>query len=404
MDCSWADYFQLEFDAKFKENYSKNEMFVCCCSPELAHDETEKLKLIYKDNNTGFGETVVFSSLRSGQIQLSNQSYFGQTTFSDCNVVGQNILLYSMFNSIYHEKARIIYLKGGNGSGKTSIAKSLANYLQERHLINKVHYLNMVGINSVHVFMAKIPGYSTGAFGDLGSTLKSSQGYVGENDTLLIFDNLDSFMNASYEQFKIKAMELLNTTSICMIILTSDHSFLEKSKSTTGQLLRNERAYTIPFIKPFVSAKLLTQMAADSLPLMFRNPIQLEQHQISSMLKTPKMVSDAALMLRQGKTLEQICHELEQSKSIPSDISGSKVEQDESDDQQTMIKLGKYIENIREIDQKAYKLLIFCSTFSNGVLLTDLEDYFDYPISEIFEILVLFVTRASEEQFQKREL
>jgi hypothetical protein len=77
MDCSWADYFQLEFDAKFKENYSKNEMFVCCCSPELAHDETEKLKLIYKDNNTGFGETVVFSSLRSGQIQLSNQSYFG---------------------------------------------------------------------------------------------------------------------------------------------------------------------------------------------------------------------------------------------------------------------------------------------------------------------------------------
>jgi len=80
-------------------------------------------------------------------------------------------------------------------------------------------------------------------------------------------------MNASYELFKIKAMELLNTTSICMIILTLDHSFLEKSKSSSGQLLRNERAYTIPFIKPFVSAKLLTQMAADSLPLMFRNPI-----------------------------------------------------------------------------------------------------------------------------------
>lgn len=128
-----------------------------------------------------------------------------------------------MFNAIYHEKARIIYLKGVIGSGKTTIAKALANYLQERHLISKVHYLNMASINSVHVFMAKIPGYSTGAFGEIGSTLKSSSRYVGENDTLLIFDNIDSFMKNNYEQFKVKAMELLNTTSICMIILTSDH-------------------------------------------------------------------------------------------------------------------------------------------------------------------------------------
>lgn len=130
---------------------------------------------------------------------------------------------------------------------------------------------------------------------------------------------------------------------------------------------------------------------------MFRNPIQLEQHEISAMLKTPKMVSDAALMLRQGKTLEQICHELEQNKTMPDENSRAKESQEDGDEKQEMVKLSRYIEKIREVDSNAYKLLIFCSTFSNGVLLTDLEDHFDYPISEIFEILVLYFTHASVE-------
>ncbi len=99
--------------------------------------------------------------------------------------------IYNIFNSLVYEKARIVYLKGALGSGKSSIAKVVSNYMQERGLVNNVHYLNMSKINSMHVFMAKIPGYTNSAFNQIESTLKSSNLYGGENDTLMILDNMD---------------------------------------------------------------------------------------------------------------------------------------------------------------------------------------------------------------------
>jgi hypothetical protein len=44
-------------------------MRVCCCSPELSHDEIMKLKLVFKDNDDSYGEAKILSGLRPGTVR-----------------------------------------------------------------------------------------------------------------------------------------------------------------------------------------------------------------------------------------------------------------------------------------------------------------------------------------------
>jgi hypothetical protein len=137
---------------------------------------------------------------------------------------------------------------------------------------------------------------------------------------------------------------------------------------------------------------------------MYRNPKALEAHDITTFLKTPKKVSDVALMIRQGKGLEEIVEELATKKDLAKETDPNKEgSSDEELKEEKMLKTKEYLQGIKSVHPKAFKLVTFCSTFSNGVVLTDLEDYFDLRISEIFEILVLFSCGASIDQFESRE-
>ena len=74
---------------------------------------------------------------------MKNPHFFGGNRFKDCITIGQNILLYRMYNSFANQNYRVVYLEGDQGSGKSTLSKHLANYLEERHKINDVKYVNM---------------------------------------------------------------------------------------------------------------------------------------------------------------------------------------------------------------------------------------------------------------------
>jgi hypothetical protein len=89
IDCEWADEFLIHFKAKsvFTDS-TKQELRVCCCSPELSHDEIMKLKLIYKDDDPSYGDIRVMNNLKRGTVKQMNPHYYGETQFKDCRIVG----------------------------------------------------------------------------------------------------------------------------------------------------------------------------------------------------------------------------------------------------------------------------------------------------------------------------
>ena len=56
--CDWAFEFSLDFNENldFEEGPEDAEVKVCCCSPELPHNEAMKLKLFYRDGNESYGD------------------------------------------------------------------------------------------------------------------------------------------------------------------------------------------------------------------------------------------------------------------------------------------------------------------------------------------------------------
>lgn len=72
-ECDWADEFLMHFKARsIYTDESKKEIRVCCCSPELSHDEIMKLKMIFKDDDPRWGEAKILSGLRPGTVKQTN--------------------------------------------------------------------------------------------------------------------------------------------------------------------------------------------------------------------------------------------------------------------------------------------------------------------------------------------
>jgi len=298
-DCDWADTFSFEFDAQYAilNDKDDSDIRVCCCSPELTHDETMKLRLIYRDDNREYGDIVVFDDLVHGKVRQKNPHSFVGTTFKDCITIGQNLLLYNMYNAFVHETCRVIYLVGESGSGKSTISKHLANYLLERHKVSDVSYINMDRASSINMFSAKIPGFTRNAF----RNKNFEKNFSGEG-TLLILDHMDAILKHHYKAFNEKLVQLLQESTFKFIITTNS-----KADIREVTVSRLEKFISIPSINPQSVAKLIISMAKDSLPLQYRNLMTLKKHEICNKKGlTPTKISDIAFMINKGYELDRI--------------------------------------------------------------------------------------------------
>lgn len=105
-----------------------------------------------------------------------------------------------MFNNFANESARVVYLKGGPESGKSTISKFLGNYLEERHKVSYVKYFNMERVSSVAVFSSRVEMIGSNYEGKQVSNLLP---------VLVILDNLDCLLKTQFEKFRSKIQEII---------------------------------------------------------------------------------------------------------------------------------------------------------------------------------------------------
>lgn len=292
----------LKFDIDYPDTEQGN-IYLCCCCPEITHDETMKLNLLFKDGSRE-NDCEILDNLVQGKIKQTRIAYFGENKFHDCETTGKNRVIYSIFNAFSYEGARIIYLVGDSGSGKSMLAKHIANYMTERHKVNSSLYLNMDRVSNVAVLLANIPDYRM---------IKSFDNFKGNSagqETLIILDNMDLILNNHFKEFRNSIQELLEQTKLKFLVVSTSKSWNNNISSQW-----HEKIFMVPPLNMQAAAKLLRAMAGDHLPFNMRNIVNLQSHPIFkttdtfNLRPTPKIISDIAFLLKRGKTNLDKIHE-----------------------------------------------------------------------------------------------
>lgn len=294
-DCGWADEFMMKFDIDLTD-FTDDQIYVCCCCPEITHDETMKLQLLFKDEKSK-ENCEILEGLISGKIKQAKKSYFGESKFHDCETTGKNRVIYTIFNAFSYESARIIYLVGDSGSGKSMLSKHIANYMTERHKVHSAHYINMDKVSNIAVLLANIPDYR------MITSFDNYKGKSAGQETLIILDNMDLILNNHYKEFRSNIQELLEQTKLKFLVVSASRTW---QNNTTSQY--QELVIPVPPLNMQAAAKLLRAMAGDHLPYNMRNLVNLQSHPIFkttdkfNLRPTPKVISDIAFLLKKGKT------------------------------------------------------------------------------------------------------
>lgn len=285
----------FKFDIDYPEEEHEH-IYLCCCCPEITHDETMKLKLLFKNDSPEY-DCEILDGLIHGRIKQTRKAYFGENKFHDCETTGKNKVIYSIFNAYSYESARIIYLVGDSGSGKSMLAKHIANYMTERHKVYSAMYLNMDRVSNVAVMMANIPDYR------MITSFENYKGKSAGQETLIILDNMDLILNNHFKEFRNSIQELLEQTKLKFLVISTSKSW---NNNTSSQW--QEKVFLVPSLNMQAAAKLLRAMAGDHLPFNMRNIVNLQSHPIFkttdtfNLRPTPKVISDIAFLLKKGKT------------------------------------------------------------------------------------------------------
>lgn len=294
----------MKFDIDLSD-FVDEQIKLCCCCPEITHDETMKLQLLFKNNDKATGNIPILECLKTGFVKQTRKVYFGENKFHDCETTGKNRIIHSIFNAYSYEGARIIYMVGEQGCGKSMLSKHIANYMTERHKVTSAQYLNMDKVSNIAVLMANIPDYRV---------MTSFDNYKGKSagqETLVILDNMDAIIQNHFREFRSSIQEMLEQTKLKFLVICSSSTWMLNSNNQ-----RQEKVFLIPPLNMQAAAKLLLSMARDHLPYNLRNVVNLQSHPIFkpnptgfTLKPTPKIISDIAFLLKKGQNLDKIYEE-----------------------------------------------------------------------------------------------
>lgn len=111
--------------------------YMCCCRPELEHNELSKLILVYKDDDDSRGDRVVFPQEYVDQLQDGNRVDIGDSKFSyrlkstEVSLQGQNILIHELLFKM-NNQCKVVYMYGPKNSGKTLCCEFFMYYCEAR--------------------------------------------------------------------------------------------------------------------------------------------------------------------------------------------------------------------------------------------------------------------------------
>lgn len=397
-DCQWMDEFEKTY-IPYEDEYNTQAMVhlgnrlvrLCCCSAELPHNETMKLKLMFLNNDESYGERVIYGGVAAGAAAIVNKNYFGTLQFNGLNIIGQNRLIYTMHREFFTQHKRVIYLCGEEQSGKTSICKLFSNHMQERNkFADKPKYFKMQNAPNVQVIISRVTGDKR------VSDIKEG---MREQPLLVIFDDMDFLVSTQWESFRQVMHDFIEQTKICFIITLRKSDIV---KQPDRQLSYNEGVLEVPPLAPDMAAKLLIIEAGEFMNYADRNPFALLRNYdfLQTKLSAREVVT-IGHKVQMGKSLKQIATQMESQHFLDAEADTTAISPGKQDEDS----FREALQNaIREVD--LFSLLCFLACFPSGMFLKDYKEAIEcglfkqFPhdwLSPLFKLAMFSVDGPADE-------
>ena len=369
-NCSWALNLQGSFG--FESIVEGNFIKICCCSPEVAHNESNKF-ILKVDNN--FENESIFSNLPSGNLEIKNKNCCLNINFTvemKTSLIGRNIELHNVISILSVKNAnhkRLVTVHGDDGVGKNSFVKLAGKYMFERKFFQDgVIYLNTRGhIFTETWFISKIIANL-----DLDNVI----------DDILHFCNLIKqlriliIVNFSKQQ-EDSAREIRKTLKTIL-----DHTRTPKLLVTMDKPLNIEPYENKTKLEPlsdFYSAKLLMTLANNYLPKVIKNDVvKIAKHEYIQISQgIPSKIYYIAGLLQEHKTFEALVEKIKKEDLKRQALSDQLVE--------------ILLDNMSKNSVLIYEILFLFSIIPNGILEEEIVEIYkkNNVYIEIFDVIKL---------------
>lgn len=258
-----TDLSSMEDFWKNRDRKRKDES--CCCRPDLSHWETDKIKLILKDNDPKYGDAVIFPEddmmRQDGTIYLGDSKFSHKLTFTDVHLLGQNKLINELLVK-FSQGIKVIYMYGAKNSGKSTIGQFLLNYLESRKKSSVPKIKNLAG---------QCPRSDVWPlFTEMKRNCDDPH-----KDYIFLLDNADKILEERWEAFHKELCEFIHKRNFFFIVTYSKQQLTSKLNSS---LLNNKEAcLPVAPIANTIAAKFIlsNELWSQKLPLDKRNPDNL---------------------------------------------------------------------------------------------------------------------------------
>ena len=286
--CAWARgvLIDLEID---RDPDSNDNISVCCCRPELPHDET--LKFILLSNNPNDEQIALFRHKLPGRVKDNNPfSTIGQNLAK--RISGRNCELFKLHRYMTDENQRFVHVYGSSGVGKRTLVHQMARYLYERrYFTDKIVSLKLEKVSTIDNFYAcllkEFPGFSH--IERVCDSMKNSK-------ILLIFENCDSVINSCKQDFVEILKKVKSATKYVKFAI------ITKSRCELGI---NEQKMEVGYLSPRDAAKMFLKLTYKKMKNYDRFLDKLAQKPLFMKAKlTPPMIWCMSQNFESGESVD----------------------------------------------------------------------------------------------------
>ena len=278
-NCKWAQDFQFvykcdPFDAP--QGVSDREIWTCCCSPELPHNESLKFKKFCLTESSD--QMVLFSNREAGVVTNKNPYSVIEQKFAVKRIMGRNRELHQLYEILTSKDLKFVQLNGSEGVGKTSLVKQLANYLYERgHFRDKICIIMMEKTPSISHFKSDLYKEVPGAY-DFKSFCES----IKLSKILFILEKCDLLLENHKKDF-VETLKQISEAAkyVKFIIIKNEYERLGLVESLV--MMRD--------LQPIDAAKILLNLSYKSLSINDRKLDELAQRSLFQKIRlTPQKI------------------------------------------------------------------------------------------------------------------
>lgn len=131
----FSEFMQFKFNSEVFDNiaaFDQDQTALCCCKPNIPHDESMKFILKAKDQNMTL---TIFKNQPAGKVSEENGQKQKNTNvhFDSSMVYYRNEYIQCIVNLLINSNNKILEVTGVSGVGKNSIVKAAAGYIVDRN-------------------------------------------------------------------------------------------------------------------------------------------------------------------------------------------------------------------------------------------------------------------------------